>query len=499
MIEHAAKNQTKYLHSKPETDRKSLGQFYTGAPVADYMASLLSPVNAPVVKVLDAGAGAGILTMAVAFRCLENGNEAVHAVLYEIDDHVIGHLTRNMNDVAAQFQRCGASFTYEIRQEDFVLARPDLEEERFQLSSINPPYFKYNSKTSPYSAATTDLYKGNPNIYASFMAIVSNCLGDDGQMVAIVPRSFTNGLYFKGFRHFLNSTLSLDDLHVFGARNKVFKDLSVLQENVICHYSRASQQPNINIHTSSGYEDLNRTGKATYPAQLIIDTTNDQEIIRIPENHDDGAILKFVESWPSRFAENGYFISTGPVVEHRARNFIVRPETKVEAVPLLRMHNVKAFATEWTGVHKKDAMFELKEGHEKHTSVNEPYVLLKRFSSKDERRRLVASVHDPGQFSNGLIGLENHLNYIGRKDRDFSREEAFGMAVLFNSTLVDRYFRCISGNTQVNATEIRLLRLPSRKSIRLLGEAFLQSEDSSQEHVDRIVEQQLQVRNVIAA
>jgi len=499
MIEAAALAQSSYLSNKPEIERKSLGQYFTGAPVADYMASMIGPIDAPVVRILDAGAGAGILTISAALRCLEIGKNQVHAVLYEIDGDAITHLGTNMEQVAQQFRKQGGQFTFEIRHKDFVLSRPDRTEAPFHVSLINPPYFKYNSETSPYAGATADLFKGNPNIYASFMAVVAACLAPMGQMVAIVPRSFTNGLYFKGFRLYLNQTMSLDKLHIFRARDKVFKELSVLQENVICSYTKRFQAAQIMVCTTTGYEDLNQVESQQYPAKLLIDTTNEHEIIRIPESTEDASILQTVEGWPSSFQGNGYFISTGPVVEHRTREYITTPEDKVNSVPLLRMHNIKAFKTVWTGNNKKDARFRLLDGHDKHTTDNQPYVLLKRFSSKDEKRRLVAGVHDPRAIKGELIALENHLNYIGIADGELDLVEAYGLAALFNSTLMDKYFRCISGNTQVNATEIRLLKLPTREVIRQIGAAFKEGAETGQQHTDNIVNLYLKVKETAVA
>jgi len=161
------------------------------------------------------------------------------------------------------------------------------------------------------------------------------------------------------------------------------------------------------------------------------------------------------------------------------------------------LHNVKSFRIEWTGRHWKDARFILKEGHEKHTCSSKVYVILKRFSSKDEKRRLVAGIYDPEQFKDQLIGFENHLNYMGVKGEDMALTEAFGLAALFNSTFMDRYFRSISGNTQVNATEIRLLRLPTRDQIISIGKEVHRIKGYEQSKVDEIVQSALNIRDIL--
>lgn len=489
MLDLADQKQYEFLLSKSEKDRKDLGQYFTNKNIAEFMASLLKvQISNETVCLLDAGAGSGILTIAAALHCLDQGQKKVHAVLYEIDDEILDSLRENLNQVQQIFERESGNFSFDIRNEDFLLARPDKTEQHFDLAIINPPYFKYNSKTSPYAKATEDLFSGNPNIYASFMAVVAASLKDNGSMVAIVPRSYANGLYFKGFRHYMNKTVSLEHIHIFRARDKLFKELSVLQENIICCYIKTQQTEYIDISASSSYQDIDQSECHSYPASLIIDTSNHHEIIRIPESLNDAEILKFVESWTSSFDKNGYYISTGPIVEHRTREYISIPGQEIDSIPLLRMHNVKALRTEWTGNNKKDGCFKLIDGYEKHVISNQFYIILKRFSSKDEKRRLIAAIHSPQIISGEFLALENHLNYIGHADGELDQIEAYGLGLLFNSTLLDRYFRSISGNTQVNATEIRLLKMPNREVVRSLGQAIESIDNLDQTKIDNLIE-----------
>ena len=102
---------------------------------------------------------------------------------------------------------------------------------------------------------------------------------------------------------------------------------------------------------------------------------------------------------------------------------------------------------------------------------DETYVLLRRFSAKEEKRRLVSAPLIRGSLGSDVVGLENHLNYIRGDSRELDEELAYGLSALFNSMFLDRYFRISNGNTQVSATELRALPLPPERDIRSIGAA----------------------------
>jgi adenine-specific DNA-methyltransferase len=118
------------------------------------------------------------------------------------------------------------------------------------------------------------------------------------------------------------------------------------------------------------------------------------------------------------------------------------------------------------------------------------YVLVKRFSSKEERWRIVAAVYEKADHTAPVVGFENHLNVFYRKGAGLPLHLARGLAAFLNSTLVDLFFRQFNGHTQVNATDLRSMRYPSAAKLealgRKIGEAAL-----DQEAVDAMVEQEL--------
>jgi adenine-specific DNA-methyltransferase len=69
------------------------------------------------------------------------------------------------------------------------------------------------------------------------------------------------------------------------------------------------------------------------------------------------------------------------------------------------------------------------------------------------------------------VGFENHLNYFHHRGGGLDDRLAQGLAAYLNSTVVDSYFRQFSGHTQVNATDLRGLRYPSRGQLYKLAES----------------------------
>jgi adenine-specific DNA-methyltransferase len=118
---------------------------------------------------------------------------------------------------------------------------------------------------------------------------------------------------------------------------------------------------------------------------------------------------------------------------------------------------------------------------------NKNYVLLRRFSTKDDKSRLIATPYFAESFNQLKIGIENHLNYIYKYKGELSKYEVMGLAALFNSSLFDLYFRTFNGNTQVSATELKEIPLPPMTKIESLGMELLESNEFSQENIDSII------------
>jgi len=458
------------------------------------------------VRVLDPAAGTGILCCAAVESLLarEQPLESVEVVAYEVDaglaeplSAVLGYLTEWCHS------RHGVHVDIQVRQADFVMAHagalehvgglfPHTEDDgKFGVVISNPPYFKI-SKTDPRAAAAASVVHGQPNIYALFMAVSAALLRQNGEFVCIAPRSFTSGEYFRRFRDVFFDMIRPTQVHVFGSRRDAFSRHEVLQENVVLlgtrrdHWFNEDDQQVLAVSSSRGIRDISDPSWQSVPLTVALDVNTSDKILRLPQCPEDEQVLALVDSWPNRLADLDMNISTGPVVAFRAADHIEeRGQSPSTHAPLLWMNHVQEMQVTWP-LNGRKAEYISRLGAAKLLVPNENYVLLRRFSSKEQPRRLTAAPYIAPKLPTSAIGLENHLNYVHRPNGRLSEDEVWGLAALYNSHLLDTYFRCVNGNTQVSATELRAMPLPSLDVIVALGRRVKQANGPS-ESLDQMV------------
>ncbi len=498
-----------YAASVSNVHKKDFGQYLTPLNVADFMARLCAPVDGSI-RVLDPGAGAGILSCALceALAVLPNAVSRISLVAYETDKLLAEYLRQSLAYVADWLGVRGIPFEFIVKTDDFVLSNAaildetprlfpdyDITGNRFDLIIANPPYFKV-PKSDPRAQATSSIVHGQPNIYAMFMAISAWLLRPGGQLVFITPRSYASGPYFRAFRQCFFTTMRPKRVHIFSSRREAFDRDDVLQENIILWaerddgwVDRHSGMDMVIVSSSMGARDLERWIERRVPVAAVLDAGSKDRIIRIPVSEADDECVRVVESWTGSLHAYGLEVSTGPVVAFRAADFLAHrgsvPETHA---PLLWLQNVRAMRIDWPlGGHGKEQYIRADAESMPLLVSNANYVLLRRFSAKEDAHRLVAAPLLAHKLHADVIGLENHLNYIYRPHGSLSTEEAYGLAALLNSSLLDTYFRVSNGNTQVSATELRSLPLPSSKAIMEIGRQVMALDGSNGES-DAVVE-----------
>lgn len=471
-------------HVSPRIDegRKSqFGQFMTPSNTARFMASLFPPSTLKTCRLLDAGAGVGALTCAFLDRWIEGGFgfQEVEAYAYEIDDTLRGHLAERL----AAYSGVRAH----ISGEDFISSSNQLlfhGATDYTHAILNPPYKKINS-FSTHRHELRALGIETVNLYSAFVALAVMQAAHEGQIVAIIPRSFCNGPYYRPFRDFILQRSALRHIHLFESRNTAFKEDNVLQENIILRLERGGIQGPVTITTSTD-DSLSDLKTHVYPFDQIVFPEDSEGFIHVPTLPDENARTS---SLPSSIryslADIGVNVSTGPVVDFRLRDYL-RAMPAPGTVPLLYPGHFSINRTVWPidGAKKPNAI-ERNDETEKWLFPNGHYCVVRRFSSKEERRRIVATAVDPAVFVDApMLGFENHLNVFHENRRGLPRLLANGLAVFLNATVVDSAFRRFNGHTQVNATDLKAMKYPSRLALMELGEWALNNRELTQQMID---------------
>lgn len=464
--------------------KSNLGQFMTPGTIAAFMASLFVNRCGGECRLLDPGAGIASLASAFLERCaagtLAFGHIDVTAC--EIDDTLHGHLDEVLTSYAS---RCDAA--HRIISGDFVeQAVSDLQfrqGRRYTHAIMNPPYKKINSG-GQYRILLSQVGIETVNLYSGFVALTLALMEDKGEVVAIIPRSWCNGPYYRPFREFILTRAALSHIHVFESRNKAFRDDDVLQETIIIRLVKGGTQGDVTISTS---EDDTFTDVATYvhPFDRVVRFGDKQKFIRIPTASAESTLSGEVSAFTHSLSDLGIGVCTGPVVDFRLKASL-RAIPVPGSVPLLYANHLTTGAVTWPieGGKKPNAIM-VDGDSRKWLMPTGTYAVTRRFSSKEERRRVVATVVSQEALpDDGLIGFENHLNVFHRGKAGLPPVLAHGLVTFLNSTAVDEHLRQFSGHTQVNATDLRSLPYPSANSLLALGEWAIQKGALSQSDID---------------
>jgi adenine-specific DNA-methyltransferase len=458
--------------------KSELGQFFTPLGVARLMASM-GVADADTIRILDAGAGVGSLFSAVVHHLCGRTRRPrkIRVTAYELDETLSEPLHETARTCGNECRRLGVSFSSRIVIGDFLEAAADMleagffpvkEEERFDLAILNPPYHKIHSQ-SKTRKTLRQMGVETSNIYTGFLAGAVKLLKTGGEMIAITPRSFCNGTYFRAFRRWFLNELTLRSIHSFHSREEAFRDDDVLQEIVIFCAQRGATCGQIVVSSSTGPDDPASTSRVV-DYERIVRPDDPQHFIRILTDELADQIAERMGVCRTTLFDLGLTVSTGRVVDFRAREYL-RKGPGEGTVPLIWPAHFERGYIAWpkNGSSRKPEAIMAHEAVADQLVPNEPYVLVRRFSAKEERRRVVAAVHDPKRLSCENVGFENHLNYFHRNGGGIGMKLARGLAAFLNSTIVDLYFRQFSGHTQVNATDLRSMRYPSREQLERMG------------------------------
>ncbi|MBB3894797.1 Eco57I restriction-modification methylase domain-containing protein [Bacteroides pyogenes] len=487
-----------YADTVSATFKKSNGQFFTPISIGHFMSKQID-CDKDSITILDPGCGTALLSCAaIESLVLQSKVKRIELVAYETDENLMPALQRVLEYLTTWGERHNVRIDCHSSCKDFILSNYSVlyadtiyekvdNLQKFDLIISNPPYFKL-SKEDKRAKAAQRIIDGQPNIYSIFMAVSALLLTEQGQMIYITPRSFTSGRYFRLFRNFLFEHVQIDFIHLFNTRKDTFSKDNVLQETLIMKCSPKKETDyNIILSYSEGLFDLAASVIRTVRQKEIIDLTSKEQILHLPVNLRDEKIIKLFKSWNGNLNKYHIQISTGPVVAFRSKEQLC-DTAEEETTSLYWLHNVVKMLADHPVVKEGKPQFIRINASSVSTLLpNKNYVLLRRFSSKDDSSRLIAAPYFGNMTSCGYVGIENKLNYIYRPKGHLNRMEVMGIAALLNSDLFDNYFRTFNGNVNVSATELREMPMPPLEVIKSIGKDLIATNDYSMVNVNKIV------------
>ena len=463
--------------------KESYGQYLTPYTIACFMSSLF-PVTNKKINLLDPGAGIGTLSCSFLERISSENWQipGIHISAYDIDKTVQQTLRENL-----------ASSSMALRKSDFEIFTDDfLEKTSFEYAwhinetythvIMNPPYKKIQA-TSKERCSARAFGLETVNLYSAFMGAAISLTEDGGHIVAIVPRSFCNGVYYKPFRKFILKNCAIKHIHLFESRDKAFKDDSVLQENIIVMLQKNAPQETVKI-TYCNDDSFEGLSEFDVPFPQILRENDSEKYFCIPTKRQANADGENLAPH-SNLNVLGIKVSTGPVVDFRM-GALLRKDYAEDSCPLVYAAHLRNYRFAWPQESKKPNAILLSDEVQKLLFPKGFYVLVKRFSTKEEKKRIVASLITPEDFIIGGIAFENHLNVFHSDKSSLDEDVAYGLVCWLNATYIDEKFRLFSGHTQVNATDLRNLPYPNLRQLSALGKRLKSEAEWNQRVFDRL-------------
>ena len=382
------------------------------------------------------------------------------------------------------------NISYKVIEDNYILTQSDdynfildndNQDDKFDFVIGNPPYLKIG-KNAPEALAMPDVCYGAPNLYFLFASMSIFNLKDNCELVYIIPRSWTSGAYFKAFRKKVFSSCVIENIHLFVSRDKVFDNENVLQETIIIKIRKTLIKPDyIRISSTNTNKDFTKLVEYEAPYSSIVSGTDNYVFLVTNENEKN--VINKLNKWKDTLPSIGLKMKTGLTVDFRNRDALSSiPEPS--SIPLFYSQHIQnGFVNFPIGKENEYLNTEQKGLIQK----NSNYLFVKRFTAKEEHRRLQCGVYiarkHPGYEK---ISTQNKINFIAGA-KELSECLVYGLYVLFNSTFYDLYYRILNGSTQVNSTEVNSMPVPPLEIIQDMGKKLISNKDMSEESCDKIL------------
>lgn len=476
MLNLAVRNTKKLIRERAKEENVRIGRFFTAKETAALMASFFTVPKADSLRILDPGAGTGILSAAAIETICKRGTaKEIFLVCYENDTLFLPVLQKNLARLRQKCRReYGIALTFQIREENFVLSKHDqcslslfaMGEEPFDMVIMNPPSEPLRAQ-SPEYAATEDFCHGVTDLAFAFTAMAYFSLKEGGQMVAALPVSYASGVTLAPLRARIMQDSYLERVHAFFRKSKDEFRPNEAKGTLLLKFVKAPLPQDHKILLSSSFgKGKEVTLLRPMPYHNIV--SKETGALVLPESEVDIAILSLVRSFPETLASLHLRMRTGLTLESRYPDAL-RASATEGAIPLLAPADLE------NGVARHGGKKFIIPVIPSLAQPNRNMILIKRVPAKKDKRHLFCGIYFSASMSQfRYISTSNKLNYIERIDgAEMDSPLLYGLYAILSSDLYERYCTLLSKSPQINATSYGDLPLPEEKLLREIGNRLL--------------------------
>jgi len=440
-------------HSSKTTasEKRSTGQIFTPLPMARQLISLIKNFGHAKSCYADPGTGTGILSAALLAR---HGKESTtppkSLTAFETDTRLHASWGQNFADIGSKL---GMGYGSCKLNSDFYKEARSILENGKPSNSVkatrivtNPPYLKLGAN-EPLSLLLKEYGIYVPNHYAAFIALSALWLKDDGELLAIIPRSFFNGAYFKRFRNWLSSFMSIE--HIVAYRSRSNFGRNVLQENICLSLRKRQQRPTIRISFCEHAEAAPLHDLVVPKSQILGD------LWLLPSTPLQLAALQDNATQPHTLNSLGLVVKTGAVEVHRQQC------TDSSSVKVLYSRDFNAVGDITWGETKKPRYFALDRAVSLLPDDGRGYVVIKRITANDgDKNRIMPVWISQETTFEKRIGFDNHVQVFSFNGEPMSKESGLKLVEFLRSKEANFCMSSISGTTQINIDDLKALNYP---------------------------------------
>ncbi len=480
MLAMAVRNTKKLVRRYVASDKIRLGRYFTGADTAATMAASLCIPEKETVRVLDPGAGTGILSAAIIEEiCQAGGVFRIELTAYENDPRFLPMLRDNLERIRKKCRHdYGVRLAADVREADFFTVGRGTEEpaaegeESYDLILAAPP----TGRPAPGSLAEETMNRLCPrgtDVSFIFAECAAALLAPGGQMSVRLPASFANGAHAAPVRR-----------RLFGFAPLIFLSLAAdadgkMKKDLFCSVRRGELPEEVEVRAIRGnrIEDLP-------PIPYHVAVYSEECKVLLPKKLSDLRLIRAMQALPCRFSDFGLVVRNGLTIETRYPECL-RSSRVDGAIPLLHP----------AGLRGAEVLFPA-PGREKPYIVpripslaqpNRTMLLVKRVPVRSDGRRLVVGVYYSGQLPHDRqISTANKFLCIEAESGEMDAAFATGLAAVLSSSYYERYCALTDTIRRVNVSSLQLLPLPDRKTLASIGQRLLVARNLSLRVLDTV-------------